>query len=267
MQIARFPRALVVPLTRRFKWGAHRIGHALGNRVLIGKTPGGSAIALSMRDHQHRQIYFYDSYEPKIEAVFRRLVKPGSTVFDVGANAGFFSVLSAELGAEVHAFEPNPAVQELLQTTASLGGQITVSRCACGAETGTMTLYVSNAGETGSSGVMVALDRESVQVGVITLDEYSEDHGVYPQIVKIDVEGAEADVLRGMHQILRRDRPTLIIELHVIKGPVEHATHGEVCTLLSDADYDYQLIDSNKPRDDGGPVRENILATPRPVAG
>jgi FkbM family methyltransferase len=218
-----------------------------------------------MRDHQHRQIYFYGSYEPKIEALFRRLVEPGSTVFDVGANAGYFSVLSAELGANVHAFEPNPAVNALLGTTAAFGARITVAPYACGAAAGTMPFYLSDPGAIGSSGLMVALGRESVQVGVITLDDYAEEHNAHPQLVKIDVEGAEADVLRGMQQILRRDRPALIIELHVTKGDVEHATHDEVAALLSKANYEYQLIDSNKPRDDGGPVRGNILATPLPA--
>jgi hypothetical protein len=112
---------------------------------------------------------------------------------------------------------------------------------------------------------MVALGRESVEVEMITLDGYADEHEAHPQVVKIDVEGAEAEVLQGMREILRRDRPALIIELHVIKGDVEHATHDEVAALLAEADYESQLIDSNEPRADGGPVRQNIPATPRPA--
>jgi FkbM family methyltransferase len=230
--------------------------------VLVGQTPGGSKLALSMRDHQHRQMYFYGSYEPSIEALFRRLVEPGSTVLDVGANAGYFSVLSAELGADVHAFEPNPAVRPLLELTASHIPRLTVAPYAAGAKPGTMPFYVSDAGTTGSSGLMVALGRKAVSVEVVTLDEYADDRKVRPQVVKIDVEGAEAEVLRGMPAILQTDRPALIIELHVIKGDVPHATHDEVAALLAQAGYEYELIDSNKPRDDGGPVRGHILATP-----
>lgn len=230
--------------------------------MLIGETPGGSKIALSMRDHQHRHMYFYGSYEPNIEALFRRLVTPGSTVFDVGANAGYFSVLCTELGANVHAFEPNPAVRPLLEVTASLVPNLTVVPYAAGAERGTMPFYVSDAEATGSSGLMVALGREAISVEVVTLDEYARDNELHAELVKIDVEGAEADVLRGMQTILQTDRPALIIELHVIKGDVPHATHDEVAALLAEADYEYELIDSDRPRDAGGPARGHILATP-----
>src|SRR6202051_4453033 len=96
------PAAIVLPITRRFKHsrlvpsGAYQLGEARGDRVLVGRTVGGSPIALSMRDHQHRAIYFYGEYEPEITALFRRLVGPGSGVFDGGADAGYFSTLSRE---------------------------------------------------------------------------------------------------------------------------------------------------------------------------
>src|ERR1700733_2694763 len=105
---ARLLGNVVVPITRRLKWGVYVIGERLGDRVLIGRTLGESEIALSMRDHQHRRIYFYGDYEPEIDRVFRSLVVPGATVFDVGANAGYFAVRASELGATAHAFEPNP---------------------------------------------------------------------------------------------------------------------------------------------------------------
>jgi FkbM family methyltransferase len=258
----RFPRALVVPITRRWKRGGYRIGEALGDRVLIGRTPGGSPIALSMRDHQHRDMYFYGAYEPDVTALFRRYVTPGSTVFDVGANAGYFAILSSELGAAVHAFEPNPAVRALLSLSAQLGrGDIEVVPCACSDHPGTMPLYLSDPGETGRSGLMVARDR-SVDVEVITLDEYARRTDAHPQLVKIDVEGAEAGVIRGMSEILRTDRPTLIVELHVTKGEVEHATHDEVADLLEKDGYEHRPIDS---KDSHGKVtlRSHIVATPR----
>ncbi len=251
----------MVPVTRRSKRGAYRLGEALGDRVLIGRTPGGSPIALSMRDHQHRNLYFYGTYEPEITSLFRRLVTPGSTVFDVGANAGYFSILARELGATVHAFEPNPVVRALLQKSAELGpGGIEVVPRACSDHAGTMPLYLSDPGETGRSGLMVARER-SVDVEVITLDEYAGRADAHPQLVKIDVEGAEAAVIRGMREMLRTDRPTLIIELHETKGEVRHATHEEVAQLLDEAGYEYKPIGSDD-HDGEVTVRSHILATP-----
>jgi FkbM family methyltransferase len=215
-----------------------------------------------MRDHQHRAMYFYGVYEPEITSLFRRLVTPGSTVFDVGANAGYFAILSRELGATVHAFEPNPVVRALLEQSVELGpGGIEVVPCACSDHAGTMPLYLSDPGETGRSGLMVARDTW-VDVDVITLDEYARRTHAYPQLVKIDVEGAEAGVIRGMSEMLRTVRPTLIIELHVTKGAVEHSAHAEVVDLLDVAGYEYKPIDSDDP-DSEVPVRSHIVATPR----
>jgi FkbM family methyltransferase len=213
------PAAELVALTRRWRHtrlvraGAYRLGEALGDRVLVGTTLGGSQMALSMRDHQHRAIYFYGEYEPEITALFRNLVKPGSVVFDVGANAGYFSIISRELGATVHSFEPNPNVRALLTRSAGLGpaGSITIVPAACSDHAGTMPLYLSEPGNTGLTSLIIPSER-SVQVEVITLDEYVARTGVRPDLIKIDVEGHEREVLRGAAELLESGKPTVIAE-------------------------------------------------------
>jgi FkbM family methyltransferase len=214
-----YPAAELVALTRRWRntrlvrAGAYRIGEALGDRVLVGKTLGGSPMALSMRDHQHRAIFFSGEYEPGITALFRRLVAPGSVVFDVGANAGYFSILSRELGATVHAFEPNPNVRALLSRSVSLGdGGITVVPAACSDHPGTMPLYLSEPGNTGMTSLIVPTER-SVEVDVITLDGYVERTGARPSVMKVDVEGHEREVLAGAAALLEASRPTVIAEV------------------------------------------------------
>jgi FkbM family methyltransferase len=209
-------QALVVPLTRRWKRGAWRLGRALGDRVLVGRTLGGSPIVLSMRDHQHRAIYFYGEHEPDITVLFRRFVSAGSTVFDVGANVGYFSILSRELGASVHAFEPNPAVQALLSTSVSLGpGGIEVVPAACSDHEGTMVLYVAQPGNTGMTSLATSAagsaERQH-EVDVITLDDYARRTGARPDVMKVDVEGHEHEVLLGAKWLLETARPTVIAE-------------------------------------------------------
>ncbi len=169
-------------------------------------------MALCMRDHQHRYIYFYGEYEPAVTALFRRLVTPGSTVFDVGANVGYFSILSCELGAAVHAFEPNPGVRALLARSAKLGScDIEVVPAACSDHEGTMPLYLSDPGNTGMSSLTVPRDT-CVEVNVITLDEYARRTQARPSLVKIDVEGQELEVLTGAKSLLQTARPTVIAE-------------------------------------------------------
>ncbi len=184
----------------------------LGDRVLVGETLGGSPIVLSMRDHQHRAIYFYGEHEPEIAALFRRLVAAGSTVFDVGANVGFFSLLSRELGASVHAFEPNPRVRGWLARSVSLGnGGVQVVAAACSDREGTMPLYLSAPGNTGRTSLTVPTESR-VEVDVVTLDAYAARTGARPDVVKIDVEGHEREVLAGASSLLASARPTVIVE-------------------------------------------------------
>jgi FkbM family methyltransferase len=228
----RSPSAIVPPITRRFKHsrlvrsGAYQLGEALGDRVFVGKTAGGSPITLSMRDHQHRAIYFYGEYEPEITTLFRRLVKPGSTVFDVGANAGYFSITSRELGAKVHAFEPNPRVRALLARSVELGGGgIEVVAAACSDHNGTMPLYLSDPGNTGMTGLRTPTD-VSVDVQVIKLDDYVTRTQARPDLIKLDVEGHEREALAGAQALLHECRPTLIVEA---SGPATldlMRTHG-----------------------------------------
>jgi len=192
---------------------AYKLGEALGDEVLLGKTLGGSVMALSMRDHQHRAIYFYGEYEPEMTALFKRVVTPGCTVFDVGANAGYFSVLSLECGAaHVHAFEPNPAVHSLLVRTAELGsGDIESVPAACSDHDGRTALYISAPANTGESSLQRKTEN-SVEVDLITLDGYADRTGARPDLIKIDVEGSEFAVLSGARSLLETARPTVIAE-------------------------------------------------------
>lgn len=224
-------QTLVVPLTRRWKRGAWRLGRALGNRVLVGRTLGGTPIVLSMRDHQHRAIYFYGEHEPEITALFRRLVSPGSTFLDVGANVGYFSILAQELGASVHAFEPNPVVRALLTRSVSLGpGGITVVAAACSDHEGTMALYLSEPGNTGMTSLRAPsatpVERQ-VEVDAITLDDYVRRTGIQPDVVKVDVEGHEREALLGAKWMLETARPTVIAETSSL----------ETVELMQDLDY------------------------------
>ena len=71
--------------------------------------------------------------------------------------------------------------------------------------------------------------------------------------MKIDVEGSEIAVLEGARELLARDGPVLVVELH--------ATNAEVCDLLDDAGYAYENLEGPEPVRDAGPV--HLLARPR----
>ena len=158
-----------------------------------------------------------DNYERDVTAVFRRLLKPGMGVLDLGANIGYFTMLSASLvGSEgwVVAVEPNPANVKLLEASRRVNGfaQVTVCQVAAGRAPG---LLVLNA--TDSNGTTSGLPEDvNAVLGAEIVPCVRADSLVAPErrvdLVKADVEGAEYNALLGCRDLILRWRPVLITE-------------------------------------------------------
>jgi FkbM family methyltransferase len=172
---------------------------------------------LNSRDGAHRQVFFYASYEPEVTALFQTLVRPGMTVLDIGANAGYYSLIASDLGASVHAFEPNPAMAAMIRASASMGeSDITVVVAACSDLAGQAELHLSNEGNTAISSLhrcAAGLGDQSITVPTLILDEYVARTGITPHLVKIDAERHELAVVRGAEWVLREARPDLVVEI------------------------------------------------------
>jgi len=165
--------------------------------------------------------------------VIRRLVDPGGTFVDVGANWGYFTLMMAEhVGSmgRVVAVEADPRIYAILERNAALNDlpQVRVVHAAAAAESGLLSLigfdeHEDNWGTSrvaGGSGPASA----SYEVPARGLDELLDESGLDAvDLIKIDIEGAEALALAGMSAGLRRGRyRCLLLELH----PVQLAEHG-----------------------------------------
>lgn len=160
--------------------------------------------------------------EIPVQEAVRDLLHPGATFFDVGSNIGFFAVLAArEVGpiGTVHAFEAVPAIAEAIAANAGRNGLTNVVVHAVAVadrddETAELMLATHPGGATLS--VADAPDDLSghLEVPLVSLDRLVAD-GVCPppDVVKIDVEGAEMQVLDGMSTLLAQYQPDLICEL------------------------------------------------------
>ena len=210
--------------------------------------------------HAHAGLIVRGELERPVQEAFRRLVAPGATIYDVGANIGFYSLLAARLagpGGKVHAFEPVPASARAVESNAALNemASITVHEAAVGAGEGEGTLLV--VGETSWSHLSTtgrhADTRVEQPVRLVSIDGLLASGLPAPDVVKIDVEGAELEVLEGMQRTMREHRPALVLELH--------ETNRRVAEGLESTGYRIENLDGPEPvRDAPGDV--HVLARP-----
>lgn len=136
---------------------------------------------------------------------------PGTAIIDVGANLGNHTVFFAKiLGAHVHAFEPFPPAFALLERNIArnaLGDRVVATRAAIGRDVGAGVLDVAEAGNRGKTKVRRDVHGD---VAIATLDSLAIARPV--GLIKVDVEGAECEVLRGGEHLIARDRPDLFVE-------------------------------------------------------
>lgn len=155
------------------------------------------------------------TYEPDSTAVFLQHVRPGAVVFDIGAHVGYYSVLASHLAGpsgRVFAFEPRPFNLQCLLRHKELNSlpQLEAFDVCVGASAGSARFE----SRTGSGTGHLAPDGD-LAVKVISLDDWlREGRLVAPDFIKIDVEGAEREVLEGARELLRERRPKLLLSLH-----------------------------------------------------
>jgi FkbM family methyltransferase len=189
----------------------------------VGTDPGQLRLELNLQDDLSRNWYFwgYAGFEPGLTRLWRRLVASRQCVFDIGANVGYYALYAANLLNEhgtVHAFEPSPHVFERLWRNAQLNqlADLRLNQVALADTDGSGYLFIPAAdGDTNASivpGFNIADD--CISVPLMRFDSYCEAHNIQRvDLVKIDVEGAELSVLRGMGDLLREWQPDIIVEV------------------------------------------------------
>lgn len=152
-----------------------------------------------------------------------RAIRPNDVVYDMGANIGAIALPLAALkqaeGVTVHAFEPEPYSAKRLHASARLNSldNVAVHEIALGAATGTASFFVDKVVGSGRHSLFEQHTGPAMQieVEVLTAADFVRRSDSAPDVVKMDVEGAEMDVLRGMKPLLDHKRVReLFIEIH-----------------------------------------------------
>lgn len=162
----------------------------------------------------------YGTWEPKVVRVVTDTVKPGMTVIDVGAHIGYYSLLFAKCvgpGGHVFAFEPLPSNFALLQQNILLNNlqNVQLINAAVFSHTKKIILSAPDDQPNPDNGSMYKdPGLKQHEVDAITLDDFCDKFVLQPDILKMDIEGAEYDALLGAKKTISRCRPQLLIELH-----------------------------------------------------
>lgn len=189
-----------------------------------------------------------NGWEPETLPIFLRLVVPGSTVIDVGANTGLFSLLAARrgTGVVVHAVEPVPRVFDMLTANVARNALANVHchRVAFSDSEGTVPMYIP----TEEVPIMASMrsdwrsGSERVDVPAMTLDQFAATLESRIDIVKIDTEGTEPLVLSAAQETLATHRPFIICE--VLNAG---RTADELSVLMARADYSIFRLGATGP--------------------
>ena len=184
-------------------------------------------------------------YELEVQQALLRELSPGDTLFDVGANGGFFSILGAKIVGDtgrVVGFEAHPETAHQCRQQLKLNQlhRATVIEAAICDRSGTIT-FSDGSNSFNRHVVDDAAKEPVVHVKAITLDEAAQLYGV-PDVIKMDIEGAELRALQGAQRLLREHRPTIIIEIHGLD------LVQQILPLLKG--YGYDIIDVTENEDD-----------------
>jgi FkbM family methyltransferase len=168
--------------------------------------------------------YFPSDYEAENFNFLKQQVQSGDTVLDIGAHIGFFANIAAFMvgsGGKIYAFEPTPSTNVMLHKMCAMNGNtniITPINKAVGKEDGSIVFYISNDKIDNTNSVLGYRDAAShkpIEIPLTSVDNFVKEKGLTKvDFIKIDVEGAEYDTIRGAAETLKKYRPSCILAIH-----------------------------------------------------
>jgi len=216
------------------------------NRNQCAFTVQGTPIAFDTSDSYSKEWFFPRCdggkyHEPAVTELVRLLSKEQPSFVDVGAHLGYFTVVAGALmpSSPIISVEMDDRALERLKKNVALNNltNVQIFHTAISGASGPVSyrrLPMLDSGESISYG---HTDDPTVTIQGRTLDKLFAETGIVPGLIKIDVEGADYDVLTGMTQTLTK-QPVLLLEIHGKKLPLFGSDSRQVLRFLEDAGYE-----------------------------
>jgi FkbM family methyltransferase len=242
---------------------------AVGVKEFVTTSGLGYDFVCHTGDLANFPFYYRNAYRTELAlcaAWLKGVERP--VVYDIGANGGFVATHLAQMlaprAARIYAFEPVPTTFAMLaQSVERLGLKDTVHPVAAAVvdTPGPVSISYSEQNsllaQVSSRGLNPRAGNKLARVEGITLDAFHASVGAFPDLLKIDVEGSEAAVLRGAHGLISRpDRPAILFEYNPTTMSESGASAGSLRDLL--AGYALHYVDDLRGQAIplGGPVRD-----------
>ncbi len=265
----------VANLTRSLTEEIQRRTVYVGDHRILTRILHGPKMLLDSRDSNvSLDIASHGVWELPVTSLFLKIVRPGMTVVDIGAHAGYYTLLACTLtgpNGRVIAFEPDLRSSEILSINVRMNGF--ASRCSCvrlalSNQPGTQTLY--RAAEAPAWNTLWNQDGrlpglvETTEVETIGLDDYLEANGCGAKVdvVKMDAEGSEGLIIEGMTKTLLANKDIVVIcEFVPDHIKLSGVDPKRMLTEIADMGFQLSYID-NDGRIKAAPV-EGLLALAR----
>lgn len=228
------------------------------------KYDGSSVINVRLGDYLQQQIFFAGYYERPLVDWLKHTLQPDDIFWDVGANIGAISLVAAGLCRRVVAFEPDPRSLECLRKNVAANGltNVDIVAGALGVKSGTATLYQAAGSNTGMTSLVpgraIVVGQKNVQV--FRADDLIAGRPDFaPNVMKIDVEGAEHLVLGGASALLRSGRLRALV-FEDRRDANASPANREVVARLIEAGYRIAPFANSDTR--AHDEMHNFLATP-----
>lgn len=211
--------------------------------------PHGIKMTCGIVDVIERHLRTTGVWEPGVLHCIKTLVKPGDTFLDIGANIGFFTLNASRLvgpSGRVVSIEPSQrtAAKLLTNVLANHAANVLVLTIGAGDESKLEFLNIArrdNAGASSIRPIQGATGKESIAIA--RMDDVLEALDIIPDIIKVDIEGAEFLALKGLRRTLAAHHPVLIVELRELFLQEMGISRESIVEFLSELGYSPHSID------------------------
>jgi hypothetical protein len=202
---------------------------------------------------RHRALKYKNRDDKGGIAYINQSVKKGDTIFDIGAHkAGYLYFIMQNTGksGKIYAFEPQSKLYSYLVMIKSImnWSNVTIEKIAMSNSEGNVTLFIptNKTGQTTSPSATILENNKLGEVSnkelvsTTTLDIYCEKNNIYPNLLKIDVEGNELKVFQGGINTLKKHKPKIIVEIEAAHVGKEQVV--ETFKFLIDLGYKGKIV-------------------------